>query len=169
MSSGVPAVLIASDDGTIVSQNSPAKHLLGNKQGTYCWDVIGGLKNTDNLPCRYNCVSDLLGSGFNRSLHTGIKIDGKRHSLACVPVDGAVVCILNSEAEESSEPWHNLTTRERDVLELLAHGETNRAIALSLGISESTVRTHVEKMLSKLGVRNRAALVASGFRLGFLA
>jgi len=169
MSASIPAVMIARDNGRICSQNSPAKQLLGNRAGDFCWDVLGTLKDTNNLPCRRDCVARLIGSGFNRALRTDIKIGGKRHSLSCVPVDGAVVCLLNDEAEEASKPWQNLTSREREVLELLALGETNGAVAKSLGISESTVRTHVEKMLSKLGARNRAALVANGFRLGFLS
>jgi DNA-binding CsgD family transcriptional regulator len=52
---------------------------------------------------------------------------------------------------------------------LIAAGETSASAADVLGLSESTVRTHVEKMLTKLDVSNRAALVARGFRLGYLA
>lgn len=53
-----------------------------------------------------------------------------------------------------------LTDRERDVLELLAKGHTNREIAESLVISQNTVNFHVRNILSKLHVRNRAQVVA---------
>lgn len=53
-----------------------------------------------------------------------------------------------------------LTAREWEVLELLADDAPTRTIAQTLGISEVTVRRHVSSVLSKLGVRDRAAAVA---------
>jgi NarL family two-component system response regulator LiaR len=55
-----------------------------------------------------------------------------------------------------------LTPREREVLELIAHGRSNKRIAFELGISEKTVKTHVGHVLAKLGVtdRTQAALLA---------
>jgi two-component system nitrate/nitrite response regulator NarL len=55
-----------------------------------------------------------------------------------------------------------LTSRERDILRLLAEGEGNRRIADRLGITESTVKMHCKSLLRKLGVPNRtqAALLA---------
>jgi DNA-binding NarL/FixJ family response regulator len=57
---------------------------------------------------------------------------------------------------------HTLTRREREVLELIARGRSNKRIAFELGISEKTVKTHVGHVLAKLGVsdRTQAALVA---------
>jgi DNA-binding NarL/FixJ family response regulator len=55
-----------------------------------------------------------------------------------------------------------LTRREREVLELIARGRSNKRIALELEITEKTVKTHVGHVLAKLGVsdRTQAALVA---------
>jgi DNA-binding NarL/FixJ family response regulator len=55
-----------------------------------------------------------------------------------------------------------LTGREREVLTLIAQGRANKRIALELGISEKTVKTHVGHVLAKLGVtdRTQAALLA---------
>ncbi len=61
------------------------------------------------------------------------------------------------------DPVHaQLTRREREVLELIAGGRSNKRIALALGISEKTVKTHVGHLLAKLGVsdRTQAALMA---------
>jgi DNA-binding CsgD family transcriptional regulator len=53
-----------------------------------------------------------------------------------------------------------LTARERQVLELVAAGETNRSIALELVLSENTVKTHVAKATRKLRARSRGDAVA---------
>jgi ATP/maltotriose-dependent transcriptional regulator MalT len=58
-----------------------------------------------------------------------------------------------------------LTAREREVLDLLAHGMSNARIAQTLFISEKTAGHHVSRILAKLGVRNRAAAAAHVARL----
>jgi DNA-binding CsgD family transcriptional regulator len=58
-----------------------------------------------------------------------------------------------------------LTERERDVLELVSQGLTNREVAAQLVISPGTVRTHLEHVYEKLGVRTRAGAVAAAFRI----
>lgn len=60
------------------------------------------------------------------------------------------------------DQMERLTTREADVLQLLAQGLANKEIAHKLGIGETTVKSHVRHILSKLGVlsRTQAALVA---------
>jgi DNA-binding NarL/FixJ family response regulator len=53
----------------------------------------------------------------------------------------------------------SLTSRERDVFDLLAKGLSNRAIAETLYVEESTVRTHVKRVLQKLNLRDRVHVV----------
>lgn len=62
-----------------------------------------------------------------------------------------------------------LTPREREVLEHLAHGLDQRAIAALLVISPKTVGTHLERVLQKLGVHSRAQAVAAAYRDGLVA
>jgi two-component system, NarL family, response regulator LiaR len=61
-----------------------------------------------------------------------------------------------------SDGIEHLTRREREVLELIALGHSNKRIALELGVAEKTVKTHVGHLLAKLGVtdRTQAALFA---------
>ncbi|MEX5710996.1 helix-turn-helix transcriptional regulator [Parafrankia sp. FMc6] len=51
-----------------------------------------------------------------------------------------------------------LSTRERQVAELVAAGQTNRQIAAALFVSEKTVESHLTKVLAKLGVPTRAGV-----------
>ena len=60
-----------------------------------------------------------------------------------------------------------LTQREKEVLELIAHGMTNKDIALALIISGNTVRSHVRSVMQKLELENRTQLAVYGIREGF--
>ncbi|WP_067606733.1 response regulator [Nocardiopsis listeri] len=65
-------------------------------------------------------------------------------------------------------PSVSLSDRELEILRLIADGSTNRGAAARLFISEATVKTHVLHIYAKLGVNDRAAAVAAGFRRGLL-
>jgi two-component system nitrate/nitrite response regulator NarL len=64
---------------------------------------------------------------------------------------------------------HGLTRREREVLVLLAEGYTQTTIAQRLVISPSTVGTHVQRILAKLGAHSRGQAIARAYRVGLLA
>ncbi|WP_154796133.1 response regulator [Occultella kanbiaonis] len=57
-----------------------------------------------------------------------------------------------------------LTDRERQVLQLVANGRSNREAAATLFIGEASIKTHLQHIYDKLGVRDRAAAVAEGYR-----
>jgi len=66
------------------------------------------------------------------------------------------------------EPYERLTTREREVLRLVAEGRTNAEIAEGLGISPRTVETHRAHLRAKLGLRTQADLIRYAMRWGIL-
>ncbi len=66
-------------------------------------------------------------------------------------------------APASSKDTHGLSARELQVLRLLAHGKTNRAIATELVLSVRTVDRHVGNIFVKLGVSTRAAATAFAY------
>jgi DNA-binding CsgD family transcriptional regulator len=67
------------------------------------------------------------------------------------------------EAERRRHPCVSLTPRQRELMRLVAQGHTNTQIARRLGISEGTVRTHLEHVFARLGVTNRtSAALAAG-------
>jgi len=61
-----------------------------------------------------------------------------------------------------------LTKRQREVLELIAHGMNEGAIATRLVVSPDTVRSHIKHLRRRLGARDRAHAVARGYHLGVL-
>jgi DNA-binding NarL/FixJ family response regulator len=66
---------------------------------------------------------------------------------------------------ERSDP---LTPREREVLQLVARGRTNREIGQEIGLSLSTVKTHLEHIIEKLGVSDRTQAAVRAAALGLL-
>ena len=71
---------------------------------------------------------------------------------------------LEVEAELSEE----ITSRETDVLRMLAQGLVNKDIAARLGISEHTVKFHISSILDKLGASTRTEAVTVGIRRGLI-
>ncbi len=62
----------------------------------------------------------------------------------------------------------NLSPREREILALLAEGRSQKQIAAALFISSKTVATHIQHLLSKLGVHSRAEAVAAAYQRGLV-
>ena len=69
---------------------------------------------------------------------------------------------------DALDPPDPLTTRELEVLRLMAGGYSNREISDALGIAEGTVKNHASSVLSKLGVPDRTRAVLKALELGYL-
>jgi DNA-binding NarL/FixJ family response regulator len=77
--------------------------------------------------------------------------------------------LLTRSAEgEAARRSHDLTPRELEIMELLATGHSQAAIAEQLVLSEKTVATHIQHILPKLGVHSRAEAVAFAHRQGLI-
>ncbi len=78
-------------------------------------------------------------------------------------LDKEIIEALTSRADEDE-----LSLREREVLQLISEGNTNRQVGFCLSISEDTVKGHVKSILAKLSARDRAHAVALAMRKGIL-
>jgi DNA-binding NarL/FixJ family response regulator len=75
--------------------------------------------------------------------------------------------VHRAEVRGQGEDLDILTSREREVLQLLAEGLPNREIAKQLNISVKTVETHRSNMMNKLDVKNKTELIKYAFRKGW--
>jgi DNA-binding NarL/FixJ family response regulator len=92
---------------------------------------------------------------------------------ALMPFFGDTDSVLNAIAEFMSEPAEalhpgGLTTRELEILALLAGGQSNAGIAQSLTISTRTVERHIGNVYGKLGLHSRSEATAYAFRHGLV-
>jgi DNA-binding CsgD family transcriptional regulator len=82
--------------------------------------------------------------------------------------DLAMIDALTGRAVQHHAPGGALTTRELEILRLLAAGKTNRMIAADLVISQKTVARHVSNIFSKLGISSRSAATAYAYEHGLV-
>ncbi|MBC9716188.1 response regulator transcription factor [Streptomyces sp. TRM66268-LWL] len=85
------------------------------------------------------------------------------------PTSRLIARVLRAPATPRSGGPEGLSDREREVLTLVARGLNNTEIAESLGLSPLTAKTHVSRIMGKLGVRDRAQLVICAYESGLVA
>jgi len=100
-----------------------------------------------------------------------VRIIAAGDSLLAPSVTTRLVRELAATPSPSSSPSQQLdvlTEREREVLVLMARGLANAEIASTLFVSETTVKTHVGRVLMKLGLRDRVQAVVFAYESGFV-
>jgi DNA-binding NarL/FixJ family response regulator len=94
----------------------------------------------------------------------GVESAARGESIIAPQLAGKLLRRIRSRRGEIGGPRPRLTTREREVLELMIDGRDNAAIAQTLLISQSTVKHHVAAILDKLGVDNRVQAAVRAVR-----
>ena len=69
-------------------------------------------------------------------------------------------------SQRKADPAQSLTQRETELLQLIAQGMSNKAIAQTLSVNANTVKYHIRNILQKLGVQNRTEAVTYAIRAG---
>jgi len=123
--------------------------------------LVGSARRRADLRAQLDGTFDIAGEFSSLALANASGLD----------VDGILIAPDHGEdrdrasADEVAEP---LTAREVEVLELLAEGLPNKAIATRLRISDQTVKFHVASISAKLGASNRTDAVRRAVRRGLI-
>lgn len=120
--------------------------------------------DSDTLPAiEAGATGYLLKDAPRDDLFTAVRAAAQGRTVLSPAVASRLVSRVRAPGNEA------LSTREREVLALVAKGTSNRAIAVELFISEATVKTHLTHIYGKLGVKDRAAAVATAYGRGILS
>jgi DNA-binding NarL/FixJ family response regulator len=116
----------------------------------------------------------------DEDIYRGMRAGAKAYLLKDTPREELLQCIRAVYSGESYIPpavaaklasqvsGERLTTREMEILALIARGRSNKAIARELDISEGTVKTHVKSILQKLDATSRTEAVSIGAKRGLV-
>ena len=136
--------------------------------------VLTTFENDDNVVLALRAgASGFLGKGVEPAdlLHA-IRVVAAGEALLSPRATRGLVSRFLSQEESPPLPapasLEGLTDREREVLGLVAHGLSNDAIAEKLFLSPLTVKTHINRAMTKLGVRDRAQLVVIAYQSGLV-
>jgi len=98
-----------------------------------------------------------------------LKLDAARGLFDQQACDAVIAAALGEDGRFTKPTSSLLTERERQVLRHISQGASNKEAARILGISPSTVRTHVENIFRKLECSTRAAATLKGLTLGLIS
>lgn len=181
--------LLAGQDGIVVEgQASPEDLRAGaavRQADVALWDAGGDSSGLDPLADaarEIRVVAVLAGADqAPEALGAGARgvvlrdVDASRLAAAVRAVAEGLMVLDATAAESALRPppplaatVEPLTPREQEVLQLLAQGLSNKLIASRLGISDHTVKFHVNAILGKLGAQSRTEALAHAARLGLV-
>ncbi|MFJ3580856.1 response regulator [Streptomyces sp. NPDC090127] len=122
--------------------------------------------DTDTLPAiEAGATGYLLKDAPREELFAAVRAAAEGRTVLSPAVASRLVSRVRTPAAPVDT---SLSAREREVLELVAKGTSNRAIAAELFISEATVKTHLTHIYAKLDAKDRAAAVAVAYERGIL-
>ena len=113
----------------------------------------------------------LLKNGTPEALTEAVRVVARGDALLAPEITGRVIAAfarpgVSTATGPDTRRLDELTPREHEVLVLLAGGATNAEIAAALHLGETTVKTHVSRVLMKLGARDRTQAVVMAYELG---
>jgi DNA-binding NarL/FixJ family response regulator len=110
----------------------------------------------------------LLKDAKESQLLAAIRVVADGGSLFAPSVTQRLISRFADGATQERPPLPDVTSREREVLGLVARGLSNAEIAAQLVVSEHTVKTHVASLLQKLGLRSRVQAVVLAYESGLV-
>lgn len=182
-------VLFAVDaDQRIVVWNKEASRVLGydgpTTIGRPCYQVLAACDEDGHRFCRQSC--SVISNAVDGQALPAPRLTARTRDGAKVLLDVSTIvlssdddlhavihlCRVPGPARQEPVPEDlaqlALTAREEQVLHRLCAGEGTGEIAATLGISVTTVRNHLQRLMNKLGVHTRSEAIALAFRLGLV-
>lgn len=178
------AVLLSQQSGVIVTGQISNAELPGAiplyRPDVIVWDASGNVNVRDASVPVLALLSDASEavSAWNAGARGLLLRTASAETIASVAAtlaEGLVVIdplfaaqLFPARDQPPTQPIEELTPRELQVLRLIAEGQSNKEIARALGISEHTVKFHVNAILGKLNVQSRTEAVVHATRLGLI-
>jgi DNA-binding NarL/FixJ family response regulator len=140
-------------------QSTPRILLLGNAPSDSLYEAMQA--GASGLLLTYADPRDLIAT---------VQMVAAGYILApsCLPREVVQGLLHQKTLGPAPQELQTLTQRERDVLTLVAQGSTNGEIATILCLSESTVKSHMQHLLAKLGLRNRVEVAIYAYEVGLV-
>jgi DNA-binding NarL/FixJ family response regulator len=111
----------------------------------------------------------LLKDAPRDELIRAVRAAHRGQSVLAPKVASTLVGLVGSPGGRGQRGQENLSPREIEVLKLVADGATNQVAARKLLVSETTIKTHLLHIYTKLGVRDRASAVATAYKRGLIS
>ena len=170
------ALLVVDDERRYVSVNDQATELLGAPIEQVLGRRIEDFTARENWPVLESLWAEFKADEKQHGAYEVLRADGSRTMVEYRATwnfgPGQHLLVAREIGRRQDQLWDRacapLTHREREVLQLAADGRSPPAIADALYLSPHTVRTHLQHIHAKLGVRDRASAVAVAMRFGLI-
>jgi DNA-binding NarL/FixJ family response regulator len=187
---GIAAIIQATPDMTTVAQAGSGeeaielfeKHLPDITLMDLRLPGISGVEAIRILMDRHHNAKFVVLTTYegDEDIHQALQVGARSYIIKGMPHDALISALRRvqaggrflptpvSRALSSRLPNSDLSAREREVLDLIALGKSNKEIATELGITESTVKCHVSVILMRLNVTDRTQAVVSALQRGLV-
>jgi DNA-binding CsgD family transcriptional regulator len=168
----------------IIAWNNEAVRVFGYAAvaaiGAQCYSLVSARDQFGRRFCRLGCP--VIRAASAGGVPPTLRLNARARNGDPIAVDVSTIVLLSGDSpgpvihlcrEAASVPavptkraMTELTNRERQVLRALCRGSSTEAMANQMGVSETTIRNHVQHLLAKLAAHSRAEVVALAYRDG---
>lgn len=159
-------VMRVDSNGRVIDANAEGKALLSRVGSDRCHRAMGATDLAGRAVCNDHCVADVTLGRAPACQSRSVVVRERLAQLECHRVGSEVVVLSRRTDSPAPVGDGRITHREREVLRLVAQGMTTNQVAAQLKIRPSTVRTHMEHTLRRLGVHTRAQAVRQALETG---
>lgn len=187
---GLVAILDDQADMTVVAQANDGREAIAlfrlHQPDVVILDLrmpqVGGVEAITAIRAEFPdaCIIMLTIYDTDEDIYQGLRAGAKAYLLKDTPC-GEIIEIIRAvyqgqryipssigEKLAARIERPKLSERESEILQLITTGKSNKAISVALGITENTVKFHVNNILSKLGVSDRTQAVVTALKLGIV-